>query len=616
MDRRFLDYYNRELQYMREFSGEFASAYPKIAGRLALSSFECADPYVERLLEGFAFLAARVQLKIDSEFPRFTEHLLEMLHPQYLSPTPSMLVAQFVPNPRQTQLDNGFEIPRGTSLKAVASRIDSTLCEYRTAHALTIWPIEIVGVDHVPFTADLGEIRLPSRKRVRGAVRLRLRSLNHVALQRLSLDTLPLFIRGRDPVAFRLHELLLSRSVGVLVRSPLRSWTHLIADDAVKPLGYDDEQALLPIGARSFQGYRLLQEYFAFPSRFMFVELCGLRAALRQCEETEVEILVLLDHHDPVVEAGVTSSHVALHASPAINLFPHMVDRIHLSDRANEYHVVADRTLPMDLEVHSIVRVVGMGTNAEVRREFLPFYGVVENASGQDAAYYTVHRQPRALSMQQKQRGPRSSYLGSELFVSLVDGLEGPFRSDLRQLSIDALCTNRDLPLAMAVGAAATDFTLQTGAPVDKIVCLVGPSPPRPPYACGETSWRLISHLTLNYLAIADRGAASLRELLALYAGSETDVRLQIDGIQSLSTQPILRRLRTRPPIMARGIEITISCDETAFEGMSAFLLGSVLERFFGKFVSMNSLTETALRTTQRGEIARWPTRIGQRPII
>ena len=615
MDRRFLEYYNRELAHIRELGGEFAREYPKVAGRLALDSFECADPYVERLLEGFAFLAARTQLKIDAEFPRFTEHLLQMVHPQYLCPTPSMAVVAFSPSAGQA-LDNGFVLARGTALKSVGGRGDATACEYRTAHEVTLWPIEIASISHGPYSADLGDLRLPSRKTVKGVVRLRLRTLNEAPIGRLPLDKLALYIRGQDPVASRLHELLLARSVGMLVRDRGRTWAELASGDPVAPLGFDDNEALLPVGARSFQGYRVLQEYFAFPSRFMFVELRGLGPVLRRCQDTEVDIVVLLDRYDPSVESGVTTSHVALHATPAVNLFPHRANRIHLSDRVNEYHVVADRTRPLDLEVHSVAGVQGFGTSAEVEREFLPFYGITERMLGHHEAYYTVHRQPRPASSRQKLHGPRSSYLGHEVFVALVDGQEGPFRSDLRQLSVDTLCTNRDLPLAMSIGTSSSDFTVQTGAPVDKIVCLAGPSPPRPSHAWGETSWRLIGHLTANYLAIADRGAAPLRELLELYAdANEHEVRRQINGIQSLQAAPILRRLATRPPTMARGIELTLSCDEAAFEGMSVFLLGSVLERFFAKFVSMNSLTETVLRTIQRGEVARWPTRIGRRPI-
>ena len=190
MDHRLLSYYNRELQYLRELGGEFAQQFPKIAGRLGLEAFECADPYVERLLEGFAFLAARVQLKIDSEFPRFTEHLLSLVYPHYLAPTPSMAVVRLTPDHRQGQLNDGFRVPRGSALRSNAGRGDQTACEYRTAHDVTLWPIELASVEHIPNLGKLSELRLPGKKRVQAGLKLRFRTTTGVPFSELSLEEL------------------------------------------------------------------------------------------------------------------------------------------------------------------------------------------------------------------------------------------------------------------------------------------------------------------------------------------------------------------------------------------------------------------------------------------
>src|SRR5713101_556004 len=152
MDPRLLKYYNRELQFMREMGGEFAKEFPKIAGRLGLDGFECADPYVERLLEGFAFLAARVQLKIDAEFPRFTQHLLETIYPGYLAPVPSMAMVQFQPDPSEGSLAAGVPVPRGSALRSMLGKGEITACEYRTAHEVTLWPVEIQEVEHFRYS--------------------------------------------------------------------------------------------------------------------------------------------------------------------------------------------------------------------------------------------------------------------------------------------------------------------------------------------------------------------------------------------------------------------------------------------------------------------------------
>jgi type VI secretion system protein ImpG len=228
------------------------------------------------------------------------------------------------------------------------------------------------------------------------------------------------------------------------------------------------------------------------------------------------------------------------------------------------------------------------------------------------------------LSAKQRARGARSSYVGSELFLSLVDPDEAPYSTDLRQLAVETLCTNRDLPLHLSLGQGRTDFTLDSGAPVESIRCIAGPTAPRASFADGETAWRLISHLSLNYMSLVDGAggsgekAAALRELLTLYvdAGDSTS-RKQIEGIRGIASAGITRALPVPgPTTFGRGLEVTVTCDDAAFEGTGAFLLGTVLERFFAKAVSINSFTETVLRTVQRGEVMRWRPQAGLRPIL
>ena len=623
MDTRLLDYYNRELRYLRELGGEFAREFPKVSQRLGLDSFECADPYVERLLEGFAFMAARVQLKIDSEFPRFTEHLLEMLCPHYLAPTPSMVVVQMHPDRAQGTLNEGFSVPRGTSLTSNVGRNDATACEYRTAHDVALWPIELVSLIHTGHERWLEQLPLSQRRPVKGTLRVRLRTINGQPFSALALDRLPLFLRGTDAVSLRLFELLSCSSVGVVLREPGADDDEMVVASPVRVPGLDDGEALLPCGPRTFHGYRLLHEYFAFPSRYLFIELPGLEAGVRQCRGKELEIVVVLDRHEPALEAAITSSNATLFCTPAVNLFPRKADRIHLNDGDSEYHVVVDRARPMDFEVYSVVDVTGYGTRGDARREFAPLYQRrAESPTSEASAFYTAQRRPRLTSSRQKTQGTRSSYLGSEVFVSLVDGREGPFGPDLRQLGVSTLCTNRDLPLRMPVGEGRTDFFVESGAPVESVRCIAGPSAPRPSYAWGETSWRLISHLTLNYLSLVDapdgKGASALREMLGLYGElGDAAVRRQIEGLRSAVGRPIVRRLPLDGPAsFARGVEVTLECDETAFEGTSVALLGLVLDRFLSRYVSINSFTETVLRSLQRGEIVRWPLRIGHRPTI
>ncbi|MBB5020141.1 type VI secretion system protein ImpG [Chitinivorax tropicus] len=620
MDTRLLRYYERELQHLREMGGEFAKEFPKIAGRLGLETYSCADPYVERLLEGFSFLAARVQLKIDAEFPRFTQHMLEMVYPHYLAPTPSMAVVQLQPNLSEGSLAEGFTLPRGTALHSLLGKGDQTACEYRTGHDVTLWPLELVEARYQAFAGEYGGIGFARLGKVKSLLRIRLRATAGLKFNELMLDKLPFFLQGSDALPAQLLEQLLANALGMAVVPALNkpSWHELIPASAIRHVGFEDDEALLPYGPRSFQGYRLLHEYFAFPQRFLFVELGGLRRGMSRCADTEIDLLVLFDKLDPLLEQIISKDNFVLFATPAINLFSKRTDRIHLTQQVTEFHVVPDRTRPQDFEVYQVLNVRGYGAGVDAEVEFRPFYAADDLADAtRRQAYYQVRRTPRLMSDRQRLKGPRSSYMGSEVFLSLVDAQEAPFRSDLRQLGIETLCTNRDLPLTMPIGAGKTDFVVETSAPVLAVRCVSGPTPPSPSYAEGDTAWRLISHLSLNYLSLVDSnakdGAAGLRDLLRLYSayGDAGNLR-QIDGVSHIRTQPIARRLPVAGPICyGRGLEVTLTVDETAFRGVGVILFGAVMERFFAKYVSINAFTEMVLSTTDRGEIMRWAPRIG-----
>jgi type VI secretion system protein ImpG len=612
---RLLRYYSQELQHLREMGGEFAVQYPKIAGRLGLEGFECADPYVERLLEGFAFMAARVQMKIDAEFPRFTQHLSELVYPHFLAPTPSMAIVQLQPDLGNPALNAGYRIPRGAAMRSVLGKDDATACEYRTAHDVTLWPIELAEAKFFTHGGAIPgvEARLPAG--VKAGLRLRLRTTNGMPFSKLGLDRLTLHLRGSDEMPGQIYERLLGGVLGVLALPGSRQGRHtLLPKTALRPRGFAEDDALLPSGQRSFQGYRLLQEYFAFAQRFLFVELADLGPAVAACAEQELEIVVLLARGDARLEQALDHTNFALNCTPVVNLFQRRADRINLTGDQFEYHVLPDRTRPMDFEVHQIESVTGYGTGTDAEQEFHPLYSARDLGAATVAgqAYYQIRREPRLLSQRQRQRGPRSSYVGSETFVTLVDAQEAPYRHSLRQLGLVVWCTNRDLPLTMSLGVGKTDFILEQGGPVQSVRVLGGPSQPFPSFAEGGMAWRLINQLSLNYLSLADtdpdQGARALRELLALYCHPlDAASQRQVEGVRSVSSKPITRRMPAPGPItFGRGLEITVTMDDGAFEGAGAFVLGGVLSHFFTQYVSINSFTETVVRTVGRGEIMRW----------
>lgn len=626
MDPRLLRYYNLELQHLHEMGAEFAQEFPKVAARLGMQGLEVTDPYVERLLEGVSFLSARVQLKLDAEFPRFTQALLEIVHPHYLAPTPSMLVAQLTPDPKEPSLATGTKVvPRGTAMQSLPVGDEQAPCEFRTAHDLTLWPIELIAASYFSFAPDLSLTALPGASRIKGGLRLRLRATAGLRFSQLTLDRLPLFFTGREDVANRLCELSLGACVGVLVR-PLKAAAaapELLPTAEVRALGFDADQALLPNTVRSFQGYRLLQEYFAFAPRFRFAEITGLASAIRRAATDEIEIVLLFGRGEPAFESVVDASNVALHCTPAINLFDKRADRIHVSDGTHEFHVVVDRTRPLDFEVYQVTEVVGHGAGSDAQQDFLPFYATYSTFAATDhAAYFTTRREPRLVSSTQKRRGPRSSYIGSETFLSLVDAAQAPYSGNLRQLAVQTLCTNRDLVLQMPIGLGETDFTLDIAAPVQRVRVVAGPSRPYAPLVDGPVAWRAISHLSLNYLSLVNtsphEGAAAFRDLLELYASStDASAKRQVEGLRSVAVAPVVRRLRGPGPLaFGRGLEVTLGIDELAFEGGSAFQLGAVLHHYLTRHVSLNSFVETVLRADGRGEIGRWVPQWGARPTL
>jgi type VI secretion system protein ImpG len=625
MDPRLLRHYESELTFLRDMGTEFAREFPKVAARLDLGSIEVADPYVERLLEGFAFLAARVQLKMEAEFPTFTQSLLQMVYPHYLAPTPSMAVVRFTADPALRSTPQGVVLPPGTQLRSLLGTEDQTNCEFRTAHAVQLLPVELAAAEYIGSPAALAAFNLAEQRGVKAAIRLRLKTSGDMPIAKLDLERLPLFLGGPEGSRARLYEQLLANVVAIYVRPATRPlpWQERLPPGSIRGLGFENDEALLPRTAASFSGYRLLQEYYAMPERFLFVELGGLDRAVARCAASEMDVLLLLNRVEPILASGFGTDHLSLFCTPAINLFSRRSDRVNLSEREVEHLVTPDRMRPLDFEVFSVQSVEAYAADGSPPQQFLPFYAANDlSRNPGHRSYYLLRRQPRQLSTRGRQRGPRSSYLGHELYISLVDADAAPFRADLRQVGLDLLCTNRDLALSMPVNKQHTDFTLSVSAPVASVRCVIGPTAPRPCRGDGDYAWRFISHLGLNYLTLVDtdalQGAAALRELLRLYVpGTASVAARQLEGLLSLASYPVVRRIPGAGPVaVGRGLQLTLNIDEAPFGGSGGVLLAAVLDRFFAKYVSINAFTETVMTSPERGEVMRWPMRIGLRPTL
>lgn len=624
MDTRLLKHYEQELSFIREMGAEFASSYPKIAGRLGMEQVEVLDPYVERMLEGFAFLAARVQLELEQQHPVFTQNLLEVVYPHFLAPIPSMMIARLQADATQGNLEEGFTLPRGTPLRGKVREGEQTACIFTTSQDVTLWPLEVAEAEYVDGRTELVAAGLAKHTHANAAIRLRIRRTDGAPISQLPLDQLTLFLSGAAAEPWRLYESMLGQGVGLAGRSTDRrnDWVEYVGAQ-IRPRGFDPEEALLPTPGQSFDGYRLMQEYFAMPQRFFFVELGGLRPAIRRAEGGDLDLYILLDEGNPALKV-INESNFELHAVPAINLFKKRCDRTHISNTQVDHHVTVDRTAPLDFEIYQLETVTGISGDGADDVPFRPFYSAEDLTPNGDThqAYYSQQRRMRQRSEKQRLKGTRTSYLGSEVYLSLTDRIQTPYRGDIKQLAVTALCTNRDLPMLTAVGAAETDFTLPEGGPVSGVRAIVPPTKPRASLSEGQQSWQLVSHLSLNYLSIADadrgKSAAALREMMGLYAPSgDPTLAKQMAGLASVASRPIVRRMAEDVLSTAvRGIEIKISFDESFFEGTGCYLLGAVLEAFFAKYVALNSFTETVIHSHQRGDIKRWPARSGRRVLI
>lgn len=614
MDSRLLDYYNRELAWLREMGTEFAELYPKVAGRLGMRSLEQTDPYVERLLEGVAFLTARVQLKMDAEFPRFSRQLLDMLHPNYLAATPSMAIVELRPDHVKGDISRGFRVPRGTVMDSLELKSRGVTCRYRTAHDVDLQPLSIeqVALGGLPAEVSPGALGLDG---CASALRIKLSCVGPVTLGEMRCDRLTFYLGAGDIPARQLLELIMQHTQTVLVQTGGAASARLeLGREALRHEGLEACQAMLPPDERNLDAFRLLQEYFCFPARLQFFSLGGLQPLFdRAGKQQQLEIILLLDQAAPELEQRVDRQHLALHCTPVINLFPRAAERIILNERQTEYPVIVDTLRPLDYEVYSVTHLHGCGSRGENghRRVFRPVYDRHSEDGPDGTGWFTLRREQRPWSPADGPSTLFTGYSGSQAYIALADERHPPWHGDLEYLSAEVLCSNRDLPLQLA--PHDRQFVIRDSLPVQQVVLRNGPSRPRPALAESESCWPLINQLQLNYSSLMDGGdgGAALRRLLDFHARqADITVRQQIAGIRQCLLTPC-HRVMAAPALARRGISVRLSVDEQAFSGLSPWLLGSVLARLFARLATINSFTETTLGSMQRGTIGYWPPRPG-----
>jgi type VI secretion system protein ImpG len=622
MSRTLYHYYEKELYFLRQSANEFARQYPATAGRLLLESTHSVDPHVERLLQGVALLAGRVQHKLDDEFPELTTALLGMLYPHYLAPIPSFAIVQFEPDAAGLTSPEGFVLPRGSRLKT--QPVQGVSCRYQTIYPVTLRSLAVTEAAWLtpPFPR---EIQPPFGSTAMLRLVLQLGPGQRFADS--SIDRLPLFLHGDPQLVADLYEALLNRASAVYLCDPDQlpgenrshqnagRTTMLNAKESVLPLGFELDQALLPSPARSLPGYRLLTEYFTYPQKFQFIELVGLQAARRLGAGRRLEVWIPMNRGSErqLLEQGVEASTFRLHCTPVVNLFEQTAEPIVLTHTRHEYRIVPDVSTPLGCEIYS-VDDVKLVNSSHGETHFSPFF-----------TWHFHQEMPRTFwhATRTDSEAPEDS--GTEVRLTLVNLDFQPAQPADGVLVVKTTCTNRNLPSLLRQSGERVRFSAEIAGPIARISCLNGPTSPIRPFTARGSYWRLVSHLNLNHLSVEDdeQATEALRGILNLYSLVGEDRERQalasqaIDGVVRVSSKPVVRRLGPLTQTgFCRGLAIELELDEQKFLGHGAYLFACVLERFFALHAAVNSFTQLTTRTKVSGDIlAVWPPRAGEQPL-
>lgn len=624
-------HYDQELRRFWKHAQEFSSRYKLEAAALGMGVDRSTDPHVERMIEAFALLTARVRTKLDDDFPELIDGMLGVLYPHLLSPIPSMSVVQFEPIPGVSGLEKGLTI---ASESMLATRDVPGLpcpCRYRTTYPVTLWPIKLqdASLQSPPYPASWKLAQLTASQdalRPKSILRLALQTTGNASFGSLSLEQLRLYLWGDNVLTASLHELLLNHVIAVSFRDETqpasRPFVHPDGAEAIKPVGFRIDEGILPYPPQSFLGFRLLTEFFVYREKFLFLDLAGWKAAQQQkaIQGNKVEVLIYLNRNLPTaLEREVNATNFRLGATPVINLFEKKTEAIPLNFERFDYPVVPDVHYPSAHEVVSITDVRHVDPIQGHETAYAPFYSFRHGDRERHRAYWQARRRTT--------REEPSTYSGTEVDLHFINLDFDPQVPSEPTVVVTTQCCNRDLPSVLREAGESLAFEPLTALPAS-ITCLRPVTPTLRPLPGRGSYWRLISHLNLNHLSLADPqlGKQAFLEYLALYDFADPETNSQIakinqqviESVLDLSARRSVELIRSEGMVgFARGMEITIELDEEKLVGLGAYLFASVLDQFFALHASINSFTRLIHGTRQSGQaVKRWPIRSGTRELI
>ena len=607
-----LYYYERELAFLRRTGTDFGRRYPKVAGRLLLEATKCDDPHVERLLEGFAFLAARIHLKIDDDFPEISEALLNVVYPHYVRPIPSISLVQLHLDQDQGKLMSGLHVPRGSQL--YSRPVGGMPCRFQTCYDTMLWPVTVATAKWVT-PHEL-------RPAVRGgdavaALRVELHGLPDVRFSDLEMERLRLHISAESNLAATLYELLCNNCTSILVRDlaeGARVQPVTLPASAIEPVGFGKGEGLLPYPRRSFAGYGMLQEYFVFPDKFSFLDVSGFDRLRGAGFGQKVELIFLISTFErserrSLLETGVTAETVRLGCTPIINLFPMTSEPVLLTQKQHEYLIVPDARRRTSTSIYSVDEVVAVMPDTAEPVRFQPLYSFRHGREDGGGLYWQATRRPTGWVHEE----------GTDVYLSFVDSSSRMVHPDMDAVTTRLTCFNANLPSRLPFGDVKGDFEMPGGGPISRITTLVKPTVVIQPPLGKPQLWRLISLLSLNYVSLEEGGADALRQMLRLHNfGDSIAGEAQIAGVSDVRGSASYARIVSENGItFTRGHRVEIDFDEEQFAGGGAYLLASVIEHFLSAYVSLNTFCVLAAFSLQRkGLIREWPPRAGQKTLL
>jgi type VI secretion system protein ImpG len=592
-------WFEQELASLRDEAADFGASFPAIAKELELSGGRSSDPHVEMLVQSFAWMASRLRYQLETDQAVLPNALLGLLYPHLEAPLPSMLVGEIEVRPDGANFAHGAMLERGRYVYALAANEfgQQVRCRFRTCYDTPLWPLKVTHVEAMAANAYPLD---PADTRTASILSATISCMGKEPVHTMKMPSLRFCIHVDHKHAYALYDGLAMHLVRMAVR--IRSTGELRYLDAsqLRWRGFEDDEAVLGANPLTHPGYRLLQEYFAFPQKFLFFDVAGMDLS---GVDREFDLLFLLDV-PPSKDHHYDRHLLRLNCLPLINLFPQRIEPFVLDQRQYEYRLVADEQNHRYCEIYSLEELVSICPDRSPR-PIAPYFALDEMQRLDKIDYFYATR---------REVNQTGAVHGTETFVSFLDPEFDPMLPAEEMIGGTALCTNRRLPSQLRVD---TVLYLEGAGPVTSLRVACKPTPNQPPQMVGERPWALVSQLCLNHLSLVDgqHGPPVLKNMLRLHVGpaSLTGYR-QIDGLRGMSTRRVQKRMPRREAW--RGfvdcLQVRLQVDLGHFEGGSAVLFGSVLHRFLALYAEVNTVIELILESSdRRGELKSWPPMTG-----